>query len=91
MSITFTPDQCDLILSELIRYFFKTLSTKIYDIFWQFIKYTLYIYLYRVTKPGGYIEVTDNGYKSHVEKGPTYRKILDARKHIHLLLILIIL
>jgi hypothetical protein len=41
----------------------------------------VHIYFYRVTKPGGYIEISDR--RNHVSEGPIFRKLLEARKHIH--------
>ncbi|PKK69123.1 S-adenosyl-L-methionine-dependent methyltransferase [Rhizophagus irregularis] len=54
MGLMFTPEQWDIVLSELIR----------------------------VTKPGGYIEISDRR-NSFVGVGPIYRRLTDSSNYIH--------
>ncbi|RGB24537.1 S-adenosyl-L-methionine-dependent methyltransferase [Rhizophagus diaphanus] len=54
MSLMFTPEQWDIVLSELIR----------------------------VTKPGGYIEISDRR-NDFVGVGPIYRRLTDSSNYIH--------
>jgi hypothetical protein len=42
----------------------------------------VHIYFYRITKPGGYIEVAGR-HSNNVDEGPVFRKISEACKHIY--------
>ena len=79
MSLILTNDQWDFALSELIRYFFFILYNHLLFYLCQFFFFLRSSFFYRVTKPGGYIELAEFTI-NFKNDGPIFHKVTEGRK-----------